>query len=365
MFDPYGQWLGIPKDRRPINCYQLLGISPKETDAAAIEEAAETQLRRVRKHQDGPNGEACAKLIKEISQSRNVLTNPAKRKEYDARLRQQASNHANGEVVEPEMVEEAEIEEVEESRPSRKMDKARSSKRDEPVSVRKRPPRKEEKKSSAMLFVLLGGAALLLLLLVGGGVGAYFAFFADKDSPTTPIAAAPQSKPQTPVVPQPAKSDPPKKDPPRVDPPKPPVTEPTKQPDPPKPPPTPPPAPPKPPAPKPNVPKLPVPDEAAQAAAEKALKEEYKADYAKLTPDNKSMLTDKTILAAKFLQPGREKRNDPAAWFVLLREARELAVQANRPRLAVEAIDEIDRWFVIDPLEMKIKALTAVNTIGS
>jgi hypothetical protein len=98
--------------------------------------------------------------------------------------------------------------------------------------------------------------------------------------------------------------------------------------------------------------KLPVPDAAAQAAAEKALKEKYKADYEKTKPE------DRLALAAKFLQPGREDRGNPAAWFVLLREARDLAVQGEHARLAVEAVDEIDRWFIIDPLDMKLKALT-------
>jgi hypothetical protein len=100
--------------------------------------------------------------------------------------------------------------------------------------------------------------------------------------------------------------------------------------------------------------KLPVPDAAAQAAAEKALKEKYKADYDKTKPE------DRLALAAKLLQPGREDRGNPAAWFVLLREARDLAVQGEHPRLAVEAADEIDKWFVVDPLEMKLKALTAL-----
>src|SRR5207302_1554177 len=53
--------------------------------------------------------------------------------------------------------------------------------------------------------------------------------------------------------------------------------------------------------------------------------------------------------------------NEPAAWFVLLREARDLAVEAQRPRLVVEAINEIDKWFEINAHEMKIKALTTLR----
>src|SRR5204862_2105158 len=54
----------------------------------------------------------------------------------------------------------------------------------------------------------------------------------------------------------------------------------------------------------------------------------------------------------------RENRNDPAEWYVLLREARDLSVKAERPRLALEAIHEMDEWFVIDPQAMATKVLT-------
>ncbi|MBV9126385.1 MAG: terpene cyclase/mutase family protein, partial [Planctomycetes bacterium] len=120
------------------------------------------------------------------------------------------------------------------------------------------------------------------------------------------------------------------------------------------PPPAPPPAPPPEEKPKPWK-KLPVPDEVSQARAEKTLKETYQTDYAGTKPE------DKLALAAKFLQPGRENRADPAAWYVLLREARDLAVQAGRPRLALEAIREIDKWFLIDAWTME---MTAMTTLG-
>jgi hypothetical protein len=97
-----------------------------------------------------------------------------------------------------------------------------------------------------------------------------------------------------------------------------------------------------------------VPDQASQDKAEKALKEKYKADYARKKPE------DQLALAAKLLQPGRENRSDPAAWFVLLREARDAAVRAGRTRLAMEAINEMDRYFIVDGFAMKVKALTDV-----
>jgi hypothetical protein len=51
MFDPYEKWLGIPTDRRPVDYYQLLGIDPEEADDAVIQEAAEQQVAKLRRHQ--------------------------------------------------------------------------------------------------------------------------------------------------------------------------------------------------------------------------------------------------------------------------------------------------------------------------
>src|SRR5205814_6680701 len=68
---------------------------------------------------------------------------------------------------------------------------------------------------------------------------------------------------------------------------------------------------------------------------------------------------DKLAFAGKLLQPGRENRQDPAAWFVLLREARDLAAQGNGPRLATEAIREMDQFFVIDASEMRSEEHTS------
>ena len=88
MFDPYHKWLGIPKDQRPPTFYQLLGITAGEEDVEVIEEAAIRQTTHVRAYQIGPHSQDCTRLLNEISQARSVLTNPAKRKQYDATLAQ-------------------------------------------------------------------------------------------------------------------------------------------------------------------------------------------------------------------------------------------------------------------------------------
>src|SRR2546426_5151340 len=86
MFDPYHKWLGIPQDQRPPTHYQLLGIAPGESDLEVIEEAAIRQTTHVRAYQTGPHAADCTRLLNEIAQARTTLTNPSKRKEYDAKL---------------------------------------------------------------------------------------------------------------------------------------------------------------------------------------------------------------------------------------------------------------------------------------
>src|SRR6516164_5906099 len=88
MFDPYHKWLGIPKEQRPPTYYQLLGITQGEEDIEVIEEAAIRQTTHVRAYQIGAHAKECTQLLNEISQARTTLTNPAKRKQYDATLPQ-------------------------------------------------------------------------------------------------------------------------------------------------------------------------------------------------------------------------------------------------------------------------------------
>ncbi|MCI0641679.1 MAG: DUF1080 domain-containing protein [Gemmataceae bacterium] len=86
MFDPYHKWLGIPKDQRPPTFYQLLGLAAFETDTEVIDEAAIRQTTHVRAYQIGPQAAECTRILNEISLARQTLLNPAKKKEYDAKL---------------------------------------------------------------------------------------------------------------------------------------------------------------------------------------------------------------------------------------------------------------------------------------
>jgi hypothetical protein len=86
MFDPYHKWLGIPPGKRPPTLYQLLAISESETDRDVIEAAAVRQSAYVRNFQKGPNGDHAARLLAEISEARDIITDPARRKAYDEKL---------------------------------------------------------------------------------------------------------------------------------------------------------------------------------------------------------------------------------------------------------------------------------------
>lgn len=230
-------------------------------------------------------------------------------------------------------------------------DSGKRKKKKPSQSVRKAPPPPPPSKNGLWLGLALGSAAVILVV---GGLVAFKLLRPKKEAAEPPqqIAAAP---PQKAAEEAPPKSTPPAEPPPAPKP---------------EPKPAPPPKKPAPPSPvvalarpaarkaKPSVVKLRVPDQAAQDKAEKEIKETYKEDYAK------RRMEDHLALAVKLLQPGRENRRDPALWFVLLREARDAAVRAEKPRLMVEAVDEIDKWFIIDAYTMKLQILRAMIDAG-
>jgi hypothetical protein len=334
VFDPYEKWLGIPRDRRPVNYYQLLGIDAEETDPDVIQDAAERRADLVRSHQDGQYAEWCARILKEIEQAGATLYNPVKRKQYDAELRQtpagkrhrHADDSAEAATKHPRTL---------------RRDRARKN---APQSTDDEQPRP----SRTWLWLALGGGTVLMLLVITAGAVVLWLLTRPAPTPAVAVVAeAPASNPVPPPVPapdkepeRPAPTPPPApvpKPPPQASPPSPATLPPvTKLPEPP---------------PAPKIVKYPVPSAEEQARAEKELREQYKADYAK-----KAKLT----LACKLLQPGRENRKDPAAWYVLLREARDLAVQGNGPRVATEAIREMDQYFIVDAQAMTLKALTTI-----
>jgi hypothetical protein len=339
MFDPYEKWLGISKDLRPVNHYQLLDITREVRDPSAIAEAAEERAGQVKAHEKGPHAEICARLLKEIRQAKLTLIHPAKRAEYDATLPDSEEDDEEETVAAAVVDDEDDL-----PRENRKRKKGGAKR-----AIEEEVEEPKQKSKTGMLLLLAGAACFIVLLAVGGVV----AFIMTRPSKTVEgppkteeYAQNPPPKETKPEPPPPPKATEKEKPlpppPPDVKPPQPPVEKPPDS----------------KPAPKPG--KLPVPDEAAQAKAEKELKEKYKNDYAKKKPDDKTGLWALTQ-SAKFLQPGREDRTDIPGWYVLLREARDLALEAQSPRLAIEAINEIDKWFQIEAHEMKFKALTALS----
>lgn len=85
-FDPYHRWLGIPPGHRPPTYYQLLGVSPTESDLEVIHAAALRQSAYVRNFQSGAHAEAASRILSELAEARSTLTDQVRRRQYDARL---------------------------------------------------------------------------------------------------------------------------------------------------------------------------------------------------------------------------------------------------------------------------------------
>ncbi|HVR84819.1 MAG TPA: hypothetical protein VMU54_10950 [Planctomycetota bacterium] len=96
----------------------------------------------------------------------------------------------------------------------------------------------------------------------------------------------------------------------------------------------------------------PEPSKEAQGEKLKILKETFKAEYAKKTP------ADQQSLAQKLLALGLETQDDPVARFVMLREAREIAVTVGDVETALRAIDGTRLTFMIDAVALKMGVLT-------
>jgi hypothetical protein len=345
MFDPYQEWFAIAIGSRPLTHYELLALDPEETDPAAIEQTIKARLTQLRPHEKGPHAEDYARLLKELGQAKAVLLNAAKRNAYDLQLhRARTQNRPTTDSTTKTKKASADDTDVDDKPEPKKPRKAKKAA--QPAET-----------SNTMTWVLASSAIAVLLVL--GGAAIWF-LKGHKDSTPPTVAQAPPVVPTAPPAAVPAPAQPAAAPPKPADapPPAPPALAPKAAVAAPTPPPPPPPMPPRQPTPKVEapVPKVPVPGDADLARAEKSLRERFKVDYDRAAKDK-----DRLPLAIKLLQPGREDRNDPAAWFALLREARDQAVLADSARLAVEAIDEIDKWFVVDARDWKFKSLTTVG----
>jgi hypothetical protein len=93
----------------------------------------------------------------------------------------------------------------------------------------------------------------------------------------------------------------------------------------------------------------PEPSAAAQKAAEKQVREIYKAELSKPSTEN----------ALKLIEQARQMRDDPAGTFVLLREARDMALLAGALSVSMAAVDAMLASFELDPVSLRISSLDA------
>jgi hypothetical protein len=101
----------------------------------------------------------------------------------------------------------------------------------------------------------------------------------------------------------------------------------------------------------------PIPDKTAQAAALKLVLEIFADDI-----ENAKEPAAKTRLASQLLGQARDsKKDDPAAAYVLYRQALDLASAAGDYNLASQAIDELTGEFDLPALDLKARALAAAS----
>jgi hypothetical protein len=111
--------------------------------------------------------------------------------------------------------------------------------------------------------------------------------------------------------------------------------------------------------PEPSLPQKPAaPPDESLAAAEREVREAFKADY------SKTRLADKRALAAKLLERGLDGKEKPAACFVLLREACDQAGRGLDVELAMRAAEELDRRFQVNARRLKTAALERAEKLA-
>lgn len=93
--------------------------------------------------------------------------------------------------------------------------------------------------------------------------------------------------------------------------------------------------------------KLPQPEASAQKDAETSIRDLFKDDYARKDP------ADKATFARKLLKQASDSKDDPVSRFVLLREARDLALQANDLTTALDAVALLSKDYAVDATAMR------------
>jgi len=99
--------------------------------------------------------------------------------------------------------------------------------------------------------------------------------------------------------------------------------------------------------------RLTVPDAARQKEAEKMVRDIFKEQYAKKAP------ADRQALARLLLEKTKDAAGEPAALWVMYRDAQENAVGTCDVATALASIEGVATFFDVDPLAMKNAALAA------
>jgi WD40 repeat protein len=105
-------------------------------------------------------------------------------------------------------------------------------------------------------------------------------------------------------------------------------------------------------------PKAAVPDDAALAAAEKALKKEHEADYARSKPE------DVRALAEKLLLHGLATQTPLTSRYIAFREARDLAGSVGDLLVGLRAADELENRFKVRLAETKAPVLEKASAVA-
>jgi hypothetical protein len=90
-FDPYLKWLGIRAKERPPDHYRLLGLETFESDPDVISTAADARMLHVKTFQAGTHAALSQRLLNEIAAAKVCLLNPEKKAQYDRTLRQRVA----------------------------------------------------------------------------------------------------------------------------------------------------------------------------------------------------------------------------------------------------------------------------------
>lgn len=100
-FDPYYEWLGIPRKDQPPNHYRLLALDFFEENPNVISHAASRQMTYVHTFQNGEHAEESQRLLNHISAAKLCLLRPETKAAYDGKLRSELSVRVCDELVRP------------------------------------------------------------------------------------------------------------------------------------------------------------------------------------------------------------------------------------------------------------------------